>query len=153
MIDAEFQIQALSDHRLADHAASAQPAWLWSADGARILWANPVGVKIFAAASGSDLAKRVFGPADPHRRQVARLSRSLAANGAVRLERLRGFGAAPGMLATCGCARIDRPDGSHGVLVAAVNAAGRVMPLAERLQRLVRGSPTGRPRPSAAMAC
>ncbi|WGS20199.1 MULTISPECIES: PAS domain-containing protein [unclassified Bradyrhizobium] len=139
MNDAEFQIQAISDHRLADHATSAQPAWLWSADGARILWANPVGAKIFAAASGSELAKRVFGPADPHRRQVAQLGRSLAATGAVRLERLRGFGAAPGMLATCGCARIDLPDGSHGVLVAAVNAAGRVMPLAERLQRLVQG--------------
>ncbi|WP_407148793.1 PAS domain-containing protein [Bradyrhizobium sp. ORS 86] len=139
MNDAEFQLQALSDPRLADHAASAQPAWLWSADGARILWANPVGARVFGAAGGSELAKRVFGPADPHRRQVARLGRGLVATGAVRLERLRGFGASPGMLATCGCTRIDLPDGSHGVLVAALNPAGRVMPLAERLQRLVQG--------------
>ncbi|MES5489045.1 PAS domain-containing sensor histidine kinase, partial [Bradyrhizobium sp. INPA03-11B] len=88
---------------------------------------------------GAELAKRAFGPADPHRRQVARLGYNLAANGAVRLERLRGFGAAPGMLATCGCARIELPDGSHGILMTSLNASGRCMPLAERLQRLVQG--------------
>ncbi|MCC8941485.1 hypothetical protein H8A99_34875, partial [Bradyrhizobium sp. Arg68] len=73
MNDAEFQIQALGDARLADHAASGLPAWLWSADGARILWANPVGAQVFGAANATELAKRTFGPADPHRRQVARL--------------------------------------------------------------------------------
>ncbi|MBP1293886.1 PAS domain S-box-containing protein [Bradyrhizobium elkanii USDA 61] len=146
MSDAEFQIQALGDVRLADHATGALPAWLWAADGARILWANPVGAKVFGAANGAELAKRSFGPADPHRRQVARLGHSLNANGAVRLERLRGFGAAPGMLATCGCARIDLPDGSHGILMTTLNATGRGMPLAERLLRLLQGLP----RPAAA---
>ncbi|MCA6103517.1 histidine kinase dimerization/phospho-acceptor domain-containing protein [Bradyrhizobium australafricanum] len=146
MSDAEFQIQALGDVRLADHAAGSLPAWLWGADGARILWANPVGAQVFGAANGAELAKRGFGPADPHRRQVARLGHSLNTNGAVRLERLRGFGAAPGMLATCGCARIDLPDGSHGILMTALNATGRGMPLAERLQRLLHGLP----RPAAA---
>ncbi|WLA81822.1 histidine kinase dimerization/phospho-acceptor domain-containing protein [Bradyrhizobium elkanii] len=139
MSDAEFQIQALGDVRLADHATGALPAWLWAADGARILWANPVGAQVFGAANGAELAKRGFGPADPHRRQVARLGHSLNANGAVRLERLRGFGAAPGVLATCGCTRIDLPDGSHGILMTALNATSRGMPLAERLLRLVQG--------------
>ncbi|MDH2384426.1 PAS domain-containing protein [Bradyrhizobium sp. CER78] len=146
MSDAEFQIQALGDVRLADHATGALPAWLWSADGARILWANPVGAQVFGAANGAELAKRAFGPADPHRRQVARLGYNLAANGAVRLERLRGFGAAPGMLATCGCTRIELSDGSHGILMTSLNASGHCMPLAERLQRLVQGLP----RPAAA---
>ncbi|MES5488811.1 hypothetical protein QMZ05_39230, partial [Bradyrhizobium sp. INPA03-11B] len=77
MSDAEFQIQALGDVRLADHATDALPAWLWSADGARILWANPVGAQVFGAANGAELAKRAFGPADPHRRQVARLGYNL----------------------------------------------------------------------------
>ncbi|MBR0698065.1 PAS domain-containing protein [Bradyrhizobium lablabi] len=139
MNDSEFQLQALGDPRLADHATSALPAWLWSADGARILWANPVGAQVFGGVNGADLASRMFGPADPHRRQVARLVRSLAASGAVRLERLRGFDAAPGMLATCACARFDLPDGSHGVLLATVGATGRTMPFVERLQRLVQG--------------
>ncbi|WP_342726421.1 PAS domain-containing protein [Bradyrhizobium sp. B097] len=146
MSDAEFQIQALGDVRLADHATSGLPAWLWSADGARILWANPVGAQVFGAANGAELAKRAFGPADPHRRQVARLGYRLDAGGAVRLERLRGFGAVPGGLATCGCRRIDLPDGNHGILMSALNAIGRNMPLAERLLRLVQGLP----RPAAA---
>ncbi|MHC2433142.1 PAS domain-containing protein [Bradyrhizobium sp. USDA 4451] len=146
MSDAEFQIQALGDVRLADHATSSLPAWLWSADGARILWANPAGAQVFGAANGTELAKRVFGPADPHRRQLARLGPSLGSNGAVRLERLRGFGAAPGMLATCGCIRIELPVGSQGILISALDATGRSMPLAERLLRLVQGLP----RPAAA---
>ncbi|MHC1948928.1 PAS domain-containing protein [Bradyrhizobium sp. UFLA06-06] len=146
MSDAEFQIQALGDVRLANHATGALPAWLWAADGARILWANPIGAQVFGAANGAELAKRSFGPAEPHRRQIARLGHGLNANGAVRLERLRGFGAAPGMLATCGCTRIDLPDGSHGILMTALNATGRGMPLAERLLRLVQGLP----RPAAA---
>ena len=124
---------------LAVHATSALPAWLWSSDGTRVLWANPVGARAFGAANSTALANKIFGPADPHRRQIARLAGRLPANGAVRLERLQGFGAAPGMLATCGCSRLDLPDGSHGILVAAGNSPGRIMPLTERLQRLVEG--------------
>jgi PAS domain S-box-containing protein len=139
MNNAEFQVQALGDPRLAVHATSRLPAWLWSIDGTRILWANPVGARMFAAANSSALANRIFGPADQHRRQVARLAGRLLPNGPVRLERLQGFGAAPGMLATCGCSRLNFPDGSHGILVAPGNTAGRIMPLIERLQRLVEG--------------
>ncbi len=116
---AEFQLQASGDPRLAAYAASPLPAWLWSADGSRILWANPAGAAVFGAADGAELGNRIFGPADRHRRQVARLSGRLLAGGAIRLERLQGFGAAPGMLATCGCARFDFPDGNHGTLIAA----------------------------------
>lgn len=139
MNNAEFQVQALGDPRLAAHATSRLPAWLWSTDGTRILWANAVGAGVFGAVSSTALAQKNFGPADPHRRQVARLAGRLPAGGAVRLERLQGFGAALGRLATCGCARLDFPDGSHGVLVTAADTTGRVMPLAERLQRLVDG--------------
>ena len=139
MNNAEFQVQALGDPRLAAHATSRLPAWLWSTDGTRILWANPVGARMFAADNSSALASKIFGPADQHRRQVARLAGRLLPNGAVRLERLQGFGAAPGMLATCGCSRLDFPDGSHGILVAPSQTAGRIMPLEERLQHLVEG--------------
>ena len=139
MNHAEFQLRGVSDPRLAVHATSANPAWLWSIDGTRILWANPVGAKLFNAAHGAALANKIFGPADLHRRQVARLAGRLPSNGAIRLERLRGFGAAPGALVTCGCARLDFADGGHGILIASAEAAGRTMPLVERLQRLVEG--------------
>jgi PAS domain-containing protein len=139
MNNAEFQVRGLGDPRLALHATSALPAWLWSIDGTRVLWANPVGARIFGAASSAALTKKMFGPADAHRRQVARLARTLPLNGAARLERLRGFGAPLGMLVTCGCARLDFADGSQGVLVTAAEYVGRTMPLPERLQRLVEG--------------
>jgi PAS domain S-box-containing protein len=139
MNSAEFQLRGISDPRLAAHATSALPAWLWSIDGTRVLWANPVGAGLFGAANGAALTKKLFGPADAHRRQVARLARTLPLNGAARLERLRGFGAPLGMLVTCGCTRLDFADGSHGILVAAAESVGRTMPLTERLQRLVEG--------------
>jgi PAS domain S-box-containing protein len=139
MNHAEFQVRGVGDSRLAIHATSALPAWLWSIDGTHLLWANPVGARVFGAANGAALVNKVFGPADAHRRQVAQLARRLPSTGALRLLRLRGFGAPPGMLMTCGCARLDFADGSHGILVAAAEAVGRTMPLSERLQRLVEG--------------
>src|ERR1700756_1678080 len=137
MNNAEFQLRGVDDPRLAVHATSPFPAWLWSVDGKRILWANPVGAKLFGAANGAILAKKLFGPADSHRRQVAQLAGKLPRTGTTRLERLRGFGAPLGMLVTCGCARLAFADGSHGILVAAAEPASRTMPLVERLQRLV----------------
>jgi PAS domain-containing protein len=137
----QFQ-RGVGDPRLAVHATSALPAWLWSIDGTRVLWANPVGARLFGAANSAALTKKLFGPADPHRRQVARLASTLPLNGAARLERLRGFGAPLGMLVTCGCARLDFADGSHGILVTAAESIGRTMPLPERLQRLVEGIDT-----------
>lgn len=140
MISSDFQVRGVGDPRLAVHATSALPAWLWSIDGARVLWANPVGAKFFGAAHAAALAQKPFGPADVHRRQIVRLSRQLAANGAVRLERLRGFGARLCGLMTCACARLEFADGHHGVLVTAMDPAGKTMPLVERLHRLVEGA-------------
>jgi PAS domain S-box-containing protein len=135
----EYQLRDGRDPRLAAHAQSPWPAWLWSSDGAHILWANAAGVKLFGAQDAAALAGKSFGPADPHRRQVARLAGHLLPTGAVRLERLRGFGAPPGMLATCACARLDFSDGATGVLVVAMLSAAE-------LQRLDRTpTPAGRP--------
>jgi PAS domain S-box-containing protein len=142
MNNAEFQLRGVGDPRLAVHATSALPAWLWSIDGVSILWANPVGAKLFGAANGAILAKKTFGPADAHRRQVVQLAGRLLPSGAVRLERLRGFGVPLGALVTCGCARLEFADASHGILIAATEPVGRPMPLVERLQRLVEGIDT-----------
>jgi signal transduction histidine kinase len=134
----EFQLLGLSDPLLAVHATSALPAWLWSTDGKRVVWANPVGAGLFGAANSASLADKTFGPADSHRRQVAQLASRLPQNGAIRLERLRGFGAPLGQLMTCSCARLDFSDGSHGILIVA-QAARRTLPLSERLRRLIEG--------------
>lgn len=140
MTSSDFQLRGVGDPRLSVHATSPLPAWLWSLDGSRVLWANAVGAKFFGAANAALLAQKTFGPADGHRRQVTRLARQLPASGAVRLERLRGFGAALGTLMTCACARLSFADGREAVLVTAMDAGARTMPLVERLLRLVDGA-------------
>src|SRR3981081_4341826 len=85
MNNAEFPLRGVRDQRLAVHARSALPAWLWSIDGTRILGANPVGARLFDAANGAALAKKIFGPADLHRRQVARLAGRPPPDGGLRL--------------------------------------------------------------------
>src|SRR3981189_2296664 len=81
----------LSDPRLAAHATSAAPVWLWSADATRVLWANAVGAAIFDAATPAALAGRHFDPHHQAASQILRLAASLRPGGAARLERLRGF--------------------------------------------------------------
>jgi len=139
MTNTEFQLQAMFDPRLAPHATSAHPVWLWSSDGKHILWANPPGAATFGAANATDLARKTFGPADQHRRQVAQLASRLPPSGQARMERLRGFGARLGVLMTCRCARLDFADGSHGILVNAIETPASTMPLDERLRRLTEG--------------
>src|ERR1700712_75135 len=140
MNNADFELRS-ADPRLAAHAASPVPAWLWSPDGARILWANLAGAKLFGATDAAVLAAKTFGPADQHRRQVAQLAGRLLPTGATRLERLRGFGAALGALATCACSRLDFADGGAGVLVVAMLAPGELQRLAapERIAPAHRG--------------
>lgn len=135
----DLSLQAIRDPKLAAHALSSAPAFVWSSDGARILWANAAGLKFLGASDERALADKVIGPADPHRRQVIQLAGRLSPTGALRLERLRGFGAAPGNLMTCACARFSLGNGVVGILVAAAQPAGRVLPLEERLTALIEG--------------
>ena len=74
--------------------------------------AKPSGQPIYAAARSHILADR------------------LPPSGAIRLERLRGFGAPLGTLMTCGCWRFDFADGVEGVLIVAAEPVGRAMPIA-----------------------
>jgi PAS domain S-box-containing protein len=140
MTNSDFQLRGVGDPRLSAHATSPLPAWLWSLDGTKVLWANAVGATFFGAANAAALAQKIFGPSDAHRRQVVRLARQLPANGAVRLERMRGFGARLGTLMTCACTRLSFSDGSEAVLVSAMDAPARSMSLVERLHRLVDGA-------------
>ncbi|MDB5618812.1 PAS domain-containing protein [Tardiphaga sp.] len=142
MNSAEFRLRGIDDARLALHATSNQPVWLWSLNGTRVLWANPVGARLFGASHAAALFDQQFGPADPHRRQLAQLAERLPENGSVRLERLRGFGAALGSLMTCACTRLGFADGGAGILVVAVEPTGRFMPLSQRLKNLVEGLDT-----------
>jgi signal transduction histidine kinase len=140
MSTGESEFAVSSDPRLAaqlaDHATSALPAWLWSADGSRILWANAVGAAIFGAANTKELTDLRVDSKQPALAEIVRLGETLPSTGQARLERLRGFGASLGGALTCICSRLSLADGSAAVLVIANEPAGRPLPLSERIKRL-----------------
>ena len=123
--------------RLASLATAEWPAWLWSADGSRILWANAVGAAIFGAETASACTKRRFSVTEVPAAQVLRLAATLPSGGQERLERLRGFGGSLGRALTCTCSRIVADDGRGAVLIIAAAPAGPALTLAERVQRLL----------------
>jgi PAS domain S-box-containing protein len=132
-----IQFACLIDERLAAHALSPTPAWLWSTDASRMLWANPIGAAIFDCATPSAAAALRFESKHPAAAQIARLAGTLSQGGAPRLERLRGFGARFGGTLICLCSRITLADSSAGILIASTERAGRELALPDRAQRLL----------------
>jgi signal transduction histidine kinase len=127
----------LSHPRLAAAAMSALPAWLWSTDASRLLWANPSGAAIFDAPTSAAIRASALGSRGPAAIQVARLAATLQPEGAPRLERLHGLGAGVGGVLTCACSCITLSDHTRAILVAATERAGSDLPLAERVRRLL----------------
>ena len=137
MRESEFAL--LRDPRLAVHATSATPAWLWSADASRLLWTNAVGAAVFGASTAASAAALRFDAGNPAAAQIARLSANLPHGGQTRLERLRGFGAGFARMLICACSRIALADKTPAVLVVATEPAGPSLTLAERVKRLFAG--------------
>ena len=136
----ESEFAPLRDPRIAaqlmDHALGSLPAWLWSTDGSRILWANAVAAAIFGAADAVEMTQRRFAAKDQAAAEVLRLARTLPSSGQARLERLRGFGAGFGRALTCTCARLTLGDSQAAVLIIAAEPAGPALTLRERVERL-----------------
>ena len=123
--------------KLAAHATGPAPAWLWSTDGSRIIWANAVGAAIFGAADAGECQERRFDAKDATAAQIVRLAATLPTSGQPRLERLRGFGADFGRALTCVCSRLILADGTPVVQIIATEPAGPPLPLRERVRRLL----------------
>ncbi len=137
MTESEPQWIFLRDPRLATHALNSAPVWLWSADGKRILWANPTGASIFDAASPVAVAATRFGPRHAAAAQISRLAATLPQGNSPRLERLRGFGARFGGMLVCLCSRITLADNTMAILVISTERAGDDIALPERARRLL----------------
>src|SRR3954452_10071535 len=120
------------DARLSPFALSAIPAWLWTCDASRVLWANASGAAALGAATPAALTERIFHADEPVAADVARLAGSLTQSGAPRLERVRGIGSN----LVCTCSRVSLPDGAQAILVVASEPARPVLPLKERAARL-----------------
>jgi PAS domain S-box-containing protein len=137
MSGTEFQFTCLSDPRLAAHALSPTPVWLWSTDATRVLWANPIAAAIFDCSSPGTFSALRFEPDHSAAAQIARLAGTLPQSGAPRLERLRGFGASFGGALICLCSRIALTDNSSAILVVSTERAGKDLSLPERASRLL----------------
>jgi signal transduction histidine kinase len=132
----ESELALLRDPRLAGPATSPWPAWLWSADASRMLWANAAGAALFGAADTRECVQRRFDSNNPAAAQIVRLAATLPSAGPPRLERLRGFGLGFGRALTCACSRLVVTDGKAAVLIVATEPAGPALSLAERIRRL-----------------
>ncbi len=139
MSEARSLLVYLRDPRLAPHVTAETPAWLWSADAARILWGNPAAAAIFNAASPAALAGHTIDPKGSAALQMARLAGTLPHGAPPRLERLRGFGGRFGGALLCGCSRIMLTDRTPAILVIATEVAGPHLSLEERARRLLVG--------------
>ena len=137
MSGTEFQSAWLTDPRLAAHALSPTPVWLWDVNASRILWSNPVAAAIFDAASPAALAQTEFESHHVSAAQIARLAGTLPQGGAPRLERLRGFGARFGGTLTCLCSRITSGFNTSAILVVSTEPSGKDFSLPERARRLL----------------
>jgi len=130
-------ILALTRHpRLSPYAMSAIPAWLWSPDASRVLWANATGAAVFGAGTPAELAERIFQADEPVAADIARIAVSLPQSGAPRLERLADVGSN----LVCTISRVALPDETHGILVIASEPARPALPFAERAARLFSAS-------------
>src|ERR1700734_3192910 len=103
--------------QVADHATSAAPAWLWSADGSQILWANAIGAAIFGAEPAACSARR-FDSKHPAAVEIMRLAETLPPPGQMRLERLRGFGGSFGRAVSSRCSPVVPDTGGPPFAVA-----------------------------------
>jgi len=105
-------VRGVSDPPLGGACHKRQPAWLWSIDGARILWANPVGARLFNAAHGAAACEEDFRTGGWHRRRLTRVGGQAAIERRPSGVRARArFGAATQCARYCGCARLIFADG------------------------------------------
>ena len=120
------------DPRLSPYATSAVAAWLWAADGSRVLWANASGATLLGAASPLALTGRSFVGHELSA-QIGRIAAALPAAGAAQTEHRPGANGDAAL--ACKCSRIAVGDVS-AVLIVADAPVQPVLPLAERVERL-----------------
>lgn len=137
MSESQSLLDWLRDPTVSAYAAGPVPAWLWSADASRILWANPAAAAIFGAASPAAISGHTIDPKGSAALQIARLAASLPQGAPPRLERLRGFGGRFGRAMVCSCSRVILSNGAPAILIVATEPVGSELSPAEQAKRLL----------------
>lgn len=101
---------------LAKLAGDERAAWIWSADGARILWANAAGAAFFSVRDVSGLSKLSSLARSPARPHIARIATS-GMTDRMSIDRLRFYRGLRVLLLTCQCQRLILPSGHDAALI------------------------------------
>ncbi|QEE19503.1 HAMP domain-containing histidine kinase [Youhaiella tibetensis] len=117
MTDGQW-IKSPTARRVLEHWADARPAWLWSGDGAELLWRNGA-ARLFLAKIKKSGPKLLASPV-PIKGQVPRLIR-LGTTGRSSLSRIQFLAGDKPISATCAVTPLQLADGSNGLLIVAVD--------------------------------
>lgn len=109
-----LELSAMND--LVQLAADKRAAWLWSADGAKVLWSNAAGAAFFSAQTVSDLAGLSALERSPARPHIARIAES-GLKDRFSIDRLRFYRGLRVMLLTCQCKKVELPGGETAALI------------------------------------
>lgn len=101
---------------LVELVADRRAAWLWSADGGRVMWANAAGAAFFSADSVSALANLNSLERSPARPHIERIAAS-GFEDRFSIDRLRFYRGLRVMLLTCQCKKVVLEDGSAAALI------------------------------------
>jgi PAS domain-containing protein len=112
-VDAEW-ITSPTARRILIHWAGRHPAWLWSQDGATLLWHNPAARYFNGRIKKSGL--KLSSEAVPIKGQVSRLIR-LGHVGQSSLSRVQLLAGDKPLSETCTCTPLAMPDGSTALLL------------------------------------
>ncbi len=115
-MDAEW-IKSPTARRILMHWADRRPAWLWSHNGATLLWRNASARLFTAKLKKSGL--KLGGEAVPIKGQVARMIR-LGAPGRSSLSRVQFLAGDKPLATTCSCTPLALPDGEMALLLVGV---------------------------------
>ena len=109
-----LELSAKND--LVQLVADKRAAWLWSADGARILWTNAAGASFFSAQTIADLGTLTSLERSPARPHIARIATS-GLTDRFSIDRLRFYRGLRVMLLTCQCKRVELETGETAALI------------------------------------
>lgn len=111
-------IKSPTARRVLTHWADARPAWLWSQDGAELIWRNEAAAAFAARVRRGRIGTPV--EAVPIRGQIARLMR-LGTPGRTSLSRVQFLAGDRPLATTCHCTPLPLPDGQPGLLIVGVD--------------------------------
>lgn len=111
-------VKSEAARRAIGYLTDSRPAWLWSADGATLVWCNPA-ARLFRAKAKRQKLK-LSAPAVPIKGQVPRLVR-LGSIGRASLSRMQFLAGNKPMSATCTCTPLTLESGDIALLIVAVD--------------------------------